>query len=393
MRIDTTLAERTKKVIPSSTLTITAKAKRLKAEGKDIISLAAGEPDFDTPDFVKNAAIEAIKAGFTKYTPTTGIPELKRAICEKFKRENSLEYQSSQIVVSCGAKHSIFNTLLALVNKNDEVMIPSPYWVSYPEMVNICEGKAKIISTKADNNFKLSIAEVEKYISVKTKVLILNSPSNPAGTVYGLKDLKEIASLCVKKKIFVISDEIYEKLIYDGIKHYSIAALNKDIHELTITINGLSKSFSMTGWRIGYLGASQEIVDTISKLQDHSTSNPTSIAQKAGVAALTAPGDFFNSIREEFSRRRDYCLGRLDKMEKLSYVKPQGAFYIFCNISKTGLDSVTFSNRLLDEEFVAIIPGKGFGKDDYARISFAAGIEQLEKAMDRLESWLKKIKA
>jgi len=390
METDKRLAERLKKINPSSTLTITTKAKKLKSEGRDVISLAAGEPDFDTPDFIKDSAIEAIKSGFTKYTPTTGIPELKKAICEKFKKDNSIDYSPSQIVVSCGAKHSIFNTLLAMVNRGDEVLIPSPYWVSYPEMVNLCEGIPRFIQTAPENNFKIIIKDLEKYINAKTKLIILNSPSNPTGCAYTKDELEGIAKICVAKKIFVLADEIYEKIIYDNQRHISIASLGKDIYDLTITINGLSKSFSMTGWRIGYLGAPQDIVDAISKLQDHSTSNPTSISQKAALAALSASSDFSKNMCQEFQKRRDYALDRLRKMKKIGFVVPEGAFYIFCDISQTGLDSLSFAERLLNEVNVAVIPGDGFGRDDYVRISFATNLEQLAKGMDRLQEWLNK---
>jgi aspartate aminotransferase len=391
MRIDARLSERLKKINPSSTLAITSKAKKLKAEGKDIVIFAAGEPDFDTPDFIKAAAIEAIKAGFTKYTPTTGIPELKKAICDKFKKDNSLHYTPSQIVVSCGAKHSIFNTLLALVKHDDEVLIPSPYWLSYPEMANMCEGRPVCIKTLAENNFKLTGEDLKKFISPKTQVLILNSPSNPTGCVYTRDELEEIAEICVEKKVFVISDEIYEKIIFDNLAHVSIGSLSKDIYDYTITVNGLSKSYAMTGWRIGYLGGPQDIVDAISKLQDHSTSNPASISQKAAVAALTAPDDFAKGMCVEYQKRRDFCIKKLKKIPKLGYVKPEGAFYIFCDISKTKLDSLTFADRLLTEALVAVIPGVAFGKDDYIRISFATNIEQLDKGLSRIEQWLGKI--
>ncbi len=385
------LSERIKKLNPSSTLAITAKAKKLKAEGRDLVSLGAGEPDFDTPDFVKEAAIEAIKSGFTKYTPTTGIPELKQLICDKFKKDNSLEYKPSQIIVSCGAKHSIFNTVVALVNKGDDVLIPSPYWVSYPEMVRLCEGNPRFIPTLPENNFKMTAKGLGNSVTPKTKLLILNSPSNPTGCVYNESELREIAKICVANKIFVISDEIYEKIIYDNLRHVSIGSFDKDIYDLTITVNGLSKSFSMTGWRIGYLGAPADIADAISNLQDHSTSNPTSITQKAAVAALSAPDDFVRNMRKEFEKKRDYVIKRLDGISKIKAVKPEGAFYIFCDISQTRLDSLTFASRLLEEANVAVIPGAGFGRDDYMRISFAASLEQLEKALNRIDEWLKKI--
>jgi len=388
MKIDTRLAERLKKIHPSSTLAITSKARKLRSEGKDIVSFAAGEPDFDTPDFVKDAGIAAIKSGFTKYTPTTGIPELKKLICQKFKKDNSLEYAPDQIVVSNGAKHSIYNALMVLLNQHDEVLIPVPYWVSYPEMVRLCQGSPRFIKAKAADNFKITLKDLRKHISPKTKVLILNSPSNPTGAVYDRSELEEIASLCIEKNIFVISDEIYEKIIFDGRKHESIAGFNKDIYDLTITVNGLSKSYSMTGWRIGYLGAPHDVSAAISNLQDHSTSNPNSIAQKAAVAALSAPEDFTRGLCLEFQKRRDYLAERLQKIPKLSFKLPQGAFYIFCDISNTGLDSTSFAGRLLEEEYVSVIPGAAFGMDDFIRISFATSMEELKKGMDRIERWV-----
>jgi len=391
MRIDTRLAERLKKVKPSSTLAITSKAKKLKSDGLDVINLAAGEPDFDTPDFVKDSGIEAIRKGFTKYTPTTGIPELKKLISEKLKKDNSLEYNTKQIVVSCGAKHSIFNALFVLLDPKEEVLIPQPYWVSYPEMAYLCSGLPRFIKTLPENNFKITTRQLKEQLSSKTKVLILNSPSNPTGCVYSEEELRGIAEICVKNKIFVISDEIYEKLIYGGLRHVSIAGFNKDIYDLTVTINGLSKSFSMTGWRIGYLAAAPDISEAVSRLQDHSTSNPNSIAQKAAVAALSYSGDFFDKIIEEFEGRRDYCMERLSRMPGIKAVLPQGAFYIFCDISKTGLKSQDFANRLLEEKYVGLIPGDGFGMNSYVRISFATSLEQLKKGMDRLGNFLESV--
>lgn len=387
MGIENRLAERLKKIKPSSTLAITSKAKKLKSEGYDVVTLAAGEPDFDTPDAVKDAGIEAIKSGFTKYTPTTGIPDLKKAISRKFKEDNKLDYSPSQIIVSCGAKHSIFNILMVLVGRGDEVLIPSPFWVSYPEMVNLCEGNVRFIKTSSSNNFKMTPDELKENITARTKVLILNSPSNPTGCVYSQDELRTIADICVKHAIYVISDEIYEKIIFDGLEHISIASFGKDIYDLTVTVNGMSKSFSMTGWRIGYLGAAQYIADAVSNLQDHSTSNPSSISQKAALAALGLGSGFSGQTRVEFEKKRDYVVERLKNIKNLGYVEPRGTFYIFCDISKTGLDSLTFSSRLLDEKNVAIIPGSSFGRDDYVRISFATSMEQLKKGFDRIEEW------
>ena len=392
MKIDTRLAERLKKINPSSTLAITSKAKRLKSEGKDVVNFAAGEPDFDTPDFIKDAAIQAIKSGFTKYTPTSGTPELKKLISEKFKKDNGLEYAPEQIIVSNGAKHSIYNVLMVLLNRADEVLIPLPYWVSYPEMVNLCEATPRFIKTTAAENFKITPKDLSKHITPKTKVFILNSPSNPTGVVYSRQELEGIAKICVEKNIFVISDEIYEKIIFEGLKHESIASLNKDIYALTVTVNGLSKSHAMTGWRIGYLGAPHDIAQAISNLQDHCTSNPNSIAQKAAVAALSeGSSDFSDKLREEFAKRRDYLAGMVKEIKHLSFYLPQGAFYMFCDISKTGLDSVTFAKRLLDEEYVSVIPGDAFGMDDHIRISFATSIDELKKGMDRIEKWIAKL--
>ncbi|MDD5565573.1 MAG: pyridoxal phosphate-dependent aminotransferase [Candidatus Omnitrophica bacterium] len=388
MRIETRVSERVKKIHSSSTLAITSKAKKLKSEGKDVINFAAGEPDFDTPLAIKEQAIEAIKSGFTKYTPTTGIPELRQLICEKFKT-NSLSYEPSQIVVSSGAKHSIFNAMLALIDKGDEVIIPSPFWVSYPEMVHVCEGTPRFIKTTAENNFKLSAQELQAHIGPHTKLLVLNSPSNPTGSVYRKEELQELAALCVSKKIFVLSDEIYEHLMYDGLRHVSIGSLGKEIYNLTITVNGLSKSFSMTGWRIGYLGAPADIVEAISKLQDHSTSNPCSISQKAAVAALGMSDEFTKSMAGEFQKRRDYIANRLQSIKKIKFVMPQGAFYVFCDISRTRLPSDVFASRLLQEALVALVPGGSFGRDDYVRISFATGLTHIEKGMDRIEEWIK----
>lgn len=391
MKIDTRLAERLKKINSSPTLAITSKAKKLKSEGYDIVNFAAGEPDFDTPDFIKEAAIAAIRSGFTKYTPTTGTAELKKLICQKFKKDNSLEYSPDQIIVSCGAKHSIYNALMVLLNHSDEVLIPLPYWVSYPEMVNLCEATPRFIKTAASNNFKITVKDLSKHITPKTKVLIINSPSNPTGSVYNREELLGIAKICVDKNIFVISDEIYEKIIFDGSKHESIASFNKDIYDLTITVNGLSKSHSMTGWRIGYLGAPGDIALAISNLQDHSTSNPNSIAQKAAEGALSAPDDFSHKLCQEFAKRRDYLAERIKGIKELDFCLPSGAFYMFCNISKTGLDSMTFAKRLLDEEYVSLIPGSPFGLDNYVRISFATSLDQLQEGMDRIQKWIAKL--
>lgn len=385
------LSKRIRDLSPSSTLQITSCAKKLASEGIDVVSLGAGEPDFDTPDFIKEAAIEAIRKGFTKYTPSTGTLELRKAIQEKFKKDNTLNYSPEQIIVSSGAKHCLYNIILAIVDDADEVIIPVPYWVSYPEMVKAAGGVSRFIPAKAENNFKITPEELTGAISRKTTALILNSPGNPTGVVYTQAELRKIADICVKNKIYVISDEIYEKLIYDNKSNYSIASFNDAVYRLTFTVNGVSKAYAMTGWRIGYCAGPQEIINAIKNLQDHSTSNPCSISQAAALKALTTSDDWTKKMRGEFQARRDYLMKRIDAMGFLSYIKPEGAFYLFCNISKTGLSSQEFSMRLLKEENVALIPGEGFGAGEYIRLSFAANIETIKKGIDRLECWLKKL--
>lgn len=385
------LAQRIQNVAPSLTLEITARAKKLKQEGFDVINFAAGEPDFDTPDFIKDAAIEAIEQGFTKYTPTSGIAELKSAISKKFLNENQLNYAPSQIVVSCGAKHSIFNLIQVLCEAGDEVIIPSPFWVSYPEMVKLSGAAPVILKTNPQDNFKINPSALQKTITKITKLLILNSPSNPAGIIYSREELEKIAEVCVQGQILVISDEIYEHLIYDGKKHESIASLGKKIYDLTVSVNGLSKAFSMTGWRIGYFGATEEIAQAVTKFQDHSTSNPTSISQKAALAALENKNDWQEKMRREFESRRNLMLSCLDRIPNLSYIKPDGAFYVFCDISKTGLDSNAFAKKLLEEEKVALIPGDGFGFDNFVRLSFSTSQEKIKQGIERIEKWLKQL--
>jgi len=388
--MEVSLSHRVRNVSPSPTLQITSLAKRLKKEGKDIINFAAGEPDFDTPPQIKEEAIKAIEDGFTKYTPSSGILELKEKIREKFKRDNNLEYDIERIIVSNGAKHSLYNTCQVLLEEGDQVIIPSPFWVSYPEMVRLSGAKPVILKTHPEDNFKISPKKIEEIITDKTKVLILNSPNNPVGYVYTREELEEIASICISKNIYVLSDEVYEKIIFDKNYHLSIGSLNKDIYDLTITVNGVSKSFSMTGWRIGYLGGPKEITEAIENLQDHSTSNPSSISQRAALAALNMPEDFYKEMVKEFQRRRDYITEVLDSLE-LFYIKPQGAFYIFCDISKTNLDSLNFSKRLLEERGIVVIPGESFGRSDFIRISFATKIDEIKRGMERFKEWIEKL--
>ncbi|MBU1044633.1 MAG: pyridoxal phosphate-dependent aminotransferase [Candidatus Omnitrophica bacterium] len=384
-------AARVKSLTSSPTLAITSKAKQLKKNGIDVISFGAGEPDFDTPSHIKKKAIQAIHDGFTKYTPSTGTAELKKAIVDKFSRDNNLHYEPSQIVVSNGAKHCLYSILQVICDKDDEILIPSPYWVSYPQMVKVAGGKPVYLKTAERNNFKITPEQFEKAIKDKTKALIINSPSNPTGCVYTREELQSIADIAADYGIYIISDEIYEKLIYDDAEHVSIASLNEKMYSLTFTVNGLSKAFSMTGWRIGYLAGPKEAVAKISNLQDHSTSCPNSIAQVAALEALNGGEGCINTMKKEFVKRRDYIVHRINSIDKLSVINPKGAFYVFVNISKTGLSSLDFSQKLLDEAQVAVIPGIGFGEDKFIRLSFATSMEQIVKGLDRIEKWVEQL--
>ncbi len=376
------------KVVGSSTLAITAKAKELRAKGCDVVNFAAGEPDFDTPDSIKAAAIGAIESGFTKYTPSIGTVELREAIAAKFKKDNDLEYKPSQIAVSCGAKHSIFNIIQVLADEGEEVLIPSPYWVSYPEMVKLSGATPKIVETSAATHFKITAEQLAENITDKTKVLILNSPSNPTGMLYSREELESIAKVCVDKHIYVISDEIYEKIIYDTPQYTSIASLGKEIYDLTVTVNGISKAYSMKGWRIGYSAGPEEIMGYVKKLQDHSTSNPTSISQKAALQALKEPEEITAAMKEEFGRRRDLIMSAFDKIPEVSYIKPEGAFYLFCDFSKLGA-SFDVAKQILEDANVAVIPGEGFGAPGFMRLSFATSTERIEEGTKRIAEWIK----
>lgn len=383
-------SKRTLGIDESVTLEITSKAKKMAKDGIDVVSFAAGEPDFDTPLHIKQAAIQAINQGFTKYTPASGMLELREAISNKFKTDNGLDYSAGQIVVSNGAKHSLTNVFQALCETGDEVLIPAPYWLSYPAMVTMAEAKPVFIETSASNNFKLTEKDLLSKITAKTKCLVLNTPSNPTGSVYSLDELKAVAEIAVKNKIFVISDEIYEKLIYDGKKHISIASLGKEIYDWTITINGVSKSYSMTGWRIGYAAGPQDVMKAIANMQSHATSNTSSISQKATLTALTQDQSFIADMLKEYQKRRDYMAKRVSAMKNVSCVMPEGAFYLFCDISKTGMASVPVAKALLDSVNVAVIPGEPFGADKYIRLSFATGMETIKKGMDRMEGYFAK---
>lgn len=383
-------SEKLKQIKPSGTLAITAAAKAMRSAGEDVIILAAGEPDFDTPDSVKKAAVDSIAQGFTKYTPVGGTKTLKEAICRKFQQENGLKYNVDEIVISNGAKHSLYNVLQVICNPGDEVLIIPPYWLSYPEMIKLAGAVPKVIPARKEDGFKVQPEDIRSAaVKGKTKALIINSPSNPAGVVYDKGELGKIGEVCVENGMILISDEIYEKIIFDGKKHFSAASISDDIYASTVVVNGVSKSFSMTGWRIGYMAANKEIARMVTTLQSHSTSNPCSISQAAAENALTA--DLDDEIKrncEEFQRRRDVLIELLSAEKKLAPFKPIGAFYLFCDISGCGMGSMEFSQRLLDEKKVAVIPGAPFGEDSFIRISFAAGLDTIKEGVKRISDWV-----
>lgn len=385
-------------ISPSITLDITAKAKEMKNKGIDVIGFGAGEPDFDTPKNIQNAGIKAIQSGNTRYTATSGIPEFKKAICEKLKKENGLEYKPINIIVSNGAKHSIFNALFSILNPDDEVIIPVPYWVSYPEFIKLSDGIPVPVETKEENDFKFDLKDLENALTHKTKAIILNSPSNPTGTTYNSEELRAIADWAVKNNIFVISDEIYEKLIYDGHKHISIASFGEDIKRLTIVVNGMSKAYAMTGWRIGYAAADEEIVKIMTNVQSHTTSNPCSISQYASVEGLTGDQLVIEDMKKQFILRRDYMVSKINSIKGLSCRKPNGAFYVMANISKLKgktikgkviNSSLDLANLLLEEAKVAVVPGSAFGADDFIRLSYATSMKNIEIGLRRIEEILK----
>ncbi len=386
------LSRRVLSVAPSVTLAIAAKAKDMQARGIDVVSLSAGEPDFDTPEPIKEAAIEALKKGFTKYPPATGTIELRRAIAAKLLRDQKLTFPPEQIIVSTGAKHAIFNALFALLNEGDEVLIPSPYWLSYPEMVTVLGGKNVFLETDESTEFKLTPAILKKKLSAKSKVLILNSPSNPTGAVYSEGELQAlIGALKDFPNLTIISDEIYEKLIFDGRKHFSIASLDSQIAARTVVVNGMSKAYAMTGWRLGYAACpNKELAQAVGSIQSHSTSNPTSFAQAGGVVALEKGESEAAKMCAVFEKRHDFFCDKIAAIPKLKPFRAQGAFYLFVNSRATGIDSVRLSERLLEEARVAVVPGKPFGSDDHIRMSFATSDKNLEEAACRVADWLKK---
>ncbi len=383
------LATRVQELTPSLTLAIDSKAKALKAEGIDVCGFGAGEPDMDTPEHIKAAAIEALQSGFTKYTPSSGMPELRQAISEKFKADNGLEYKPSQIIVSNGAKQSCFNAIAAVCDPGDEVIIPAPYWLSYPEMVRLAGAEPVIVQTTQENSWKMTAEDFENAMTPRTKMVIINSPGNPTGSMYTREELRAISEVAAEEDIYILSDEIYEKLTYDGAEHVSIGSLTPEAYDLTITVNGFSKAYAMTGWRLGYLGAPESIAKAIDSMQSHSTSNPCSFAQKGALAALKGDQQCVSDMREEFNIRREYMFDRLSSISGLTAVKPQGAFYILVNVGSFGLKSQNFADRLLSKANVAVVPGVAFGDDRTIRLSYATSLDVIKTGLDRIEEFCK----
>lgn len=384
-------------ITPSMTLEMDAKAKKMKAEGIDVIGFGAGEPDFDTPTFIKEAAKEALDKGLTKYTPASGTLELRNAICAKLKAQNGLTYDPAQIVVSNGAKHSLFNAFAAILNDGDEVILPSPYWVTYPELIRFCGGTPVYVETTAENDFCPTIADIENAITDRTKAILINSPCNPTGAVYSEKLLRDIAALAEKADCYIVSDEIYEELVYDGQQHVSIASLSPDAQQRTILVNGLSKSFAMTGWRIGYTACNLPVAKAMGSLQSHATSNPNSIAMYASVAALKGPREELDAMRAAFTRRRKRMLERIAEIDGVSAPTPQGAFYVALQIGglfgksfrgKTISNSLEFAQTLLEGANVAVVPGIAFGNENFCRLSYALNDADIEKGLDRIAAFV-----
>ncbi len=389
--MDYKISKRAAGVTPSLTLAIDAKAKQMKAEGLDVVGFGAGEPDFSTPQHIQDAAVDAMRKGMTKYTPSSGLLVLRQAVADKFKRDLGLTFEPNQIVISCGGKHSCFNTIMALCQEGDEVIIPSPYWVSYPEMVKMAGATPVFVQGTDATEFKITAEQLRNAITPRTKLLILNSPCNPTGSVYTREELKALADVCGEKDLYIMSDEIYEKLCYDGAQHVSIATVSPQAAERTVIVSGLSKAYSMTGWRIGITAAPLVIAKAVGAMQSHSTSNPVSFAQMGAVAALNGSQDHLPVWLQEYSRRRTYIYERLNQMPGVSCVNAKGAFYLFPNISATGMKSVEFAARLLEEEKVAVVPGIAFGSDANIRLSYATSMQVIEKGMDRMERFCKKI--
>lgn len=385
------LAARVSQVTPSLTLAISAKAKAMKAEGWDICSFSAGEPDFDTPSHIKAAAQKALDQGKTKYGPAAGEPKLRAAIADKLRQDNDLNYQPENIIVTNGGKHSLFGLMLALIEPGDEVIIPAPYWLSYPEMVTLAGGTSVIVPTDASTGYKITTDQLTAAITPKTKLLILNSPSNPTGMVYTPTELKALAEVIVAQDILVVSDEIYEKILYDDAQHLSIGAIGSEIFERTIISNGFAKAYSMTGWRVGYLAGPVALIKAVTTIQSHSTSNVCTFAQYGAIAALEGSQDCVEQMRLAFATRRQVMFERLNAISGVSCPKPDGAFYLFADISKTGLKSLEFCNTLLESQQVAVVPGIAFGNDDCIRLSYATDMSTIEKGMERLEQFVQSL--
>lgn len=386
----------------SLTLAISAKAKEMKADGHDVIGFGVGEPDFPTPSFIITAAKEALDSGKTRYTAAAGIKELREAVCRKLKSDHGLDYRQEEIIISNGAKHSLYNAFQAILNPGDQVIIQSPYWVSYPELVKMGGGKPVFVEASEQNDLKMKMADLEKAITASTKAILINSPSNPNGSVYNRAELERIAELAVQHDLYLVSDEVYEKLVYDGLEHISLASLGKEVQERTILVNGVSKTFAMTGWRIGYAAGPEAVISVMSNLQSHATSNPNSIAQYASVAALTHPAsdETVAKMVEQFAKRRDYMVEQLNSMAGLSCLKPGGAFYVMLNIQDLlakkyqgqRIDgSIDFANLLLKAEKVAVVPGIAFGADHLIRLSYATSMDNIEKGLKRIASFVKEI--
>ena len=373
---------------PSATIAAAAKAKALKTQGINVYDFTLGEPDFNTPEHIQQAAIAAMKAGHTHYTPSGGLPELKKAICKAYIRDYGIEYKPEQVVVSNGAKHAIHNVLTALCGPGDEVIIPAPYWVSYSALVELTGATPVIVQTTEANGWKMTAEQFQDAMTPRTKMVIINSPGNPTGAVYTREELQSIVDVAADEEILILSDEIYEKLTYDGAEHVSVASL-PGAANLTITVNGFSKAYSMTGWRLGYIGAPEPIAKAIDAIQSHSTSNACSFSQKGGFAALKGDQKPVAEMREEFEMRRNYMLSRLESIAKISVVKPQGAFYVLVNVSKLGLSSANFAERLLSKHQVAVIPGIAFGNDSTIRLSYATSLDVIKKGLDRIEEFCK----
>ena len=383
------ISRRAASLAPSLTLAIDSKAKAMKAAGEDVVGFGAGEPDFDTPQHIKDAAAKALAAGFTKYTPSSGIPELREAIAAKFLRENGLTYKPSQIIVSNGVKHYCYNVILATCEEGDEVIIPAPYWLSYPEMVKLAGATPVILETTDKTEFKVTPAQLRAAITPNTRLFILNSPSNPTGSVYSPEEVKALGDICVEKNVLIMSDEIYEHLLYDGAKVKSVASFSPAHYDHTIIVHGLAKAYSMTGWRLGFLAAPEPIAKAIDAVQSHSTSNPTSFAQKGGVAALNGSQEHLPIWLAEYDKRRRYAHAKLNSIPGITCVNAKGAFYLFPNISKTGLKSAEFCAKLLEQEKVAAVPGIAFGADDYIRLSYATSLANIEKGLERMDEFVR----